>query len=85
MLFNRIRIRIGDNGSRMASPIRPRKRGRDDRVTEHGLVSRPKYTGMWDNSINNWRLALGAMLRPSAAVLQDQHLQNKSKNLLQMQ
>lgn len=65
MLFNR--IRIGDDGSRMASPVRPRKRGMDDRVTEHGLVSRPKYTGMWDNSINNWRLALGAMLRPSAA------------------
>lgn len=51
MLFNR----IGDDGTRRASPIRPRKRVRDDRVTEHGLVSRPKYTGMWDNSINNWR------------------------------
>ena len=46
--------RIGDGGSRVASPVRPRKRARDDRVRDHCLLSRPIYTGKWDNSTNDW-------------------------------
>lgn len=42
--------RIQDDGSRLASPIRPRKRARESIEREHELVSQPLYTGRWDNS-----------------------------------
>jgi hypothetical protein len=47
MLMNR----INDDGVRRQSPLRVRKRGRDDRVLDHGLVARPNFTGGWSNSV----------------------------------
>ncbi|KAL3784439.1 hypothetical protein ACHAWO_012771 [Cyclotella atomus] len=45
--------RINDDGVRGESPLRVRKRGRDDRVLDHGLVARPNVTGGWSNSLNS--------------------------------
>ena len=50
MLYNR----IGDDGVRRGSPLRVKKRSRASLVVEHGLVSRPPYTGNWSNSLNTW-------------------------------
>ena len=50
MLMNK----LGDDGTRVGSPVRPRKRGRDDRIRDHDLESRPNFTGKWDNSTNSW-------------------------------
>jgi hypothetical protein len=50
MLMNR----INDDGVRRQSPLRVRKRGRDDRVLDHGLVARPNFTGGWSNSLKTW-------------------------------
>ena len=50
MLLNKIR----NDRTRVASPMRNRKRAREVRVSEHGLVSRPAGYGKWDNKKNYW-------------------------------
>lgn len=46
--------RIGVDGVVVHSPIRARKRGREDKASSHGLCTRPNFTGGWRTELNTW-------------------------------
>ena len=46
--------RIGVDGIVVHSPIRARKRGREDKASSHGLCTRPNFTGGWRTELNTW-------------------------------
>lgn len=47
--------KIDSHGNLQCSPIRPRKRARMSDVVQHKLLTKPTYTGIWDNSKNDWK------------------------------
>ena len=47
--------KIDNQGQLHCSPIRPRKRSRMSYVEMHELLTKPEYTGKWDNLTNDWK------------------------------
>ena len=50
-----IENKLNDDGVRLQSPIRPKKRVSDVSMDEHVLDTRPVFSGAWDSATKNFR------------------------------
>jgi hypothetical protein len=50
-----LKNKISDSGGTLHSPVRASRMCRRLSIVEHKLVKKPKFTGKWDPTANDWR------------------------------